>query len=156
MAADGIQHAGGFDDLFGSTVARSIEGAAVREPVSARRSAPEPERQPVRVLVFSTGDRVIVDRPCVLGRNPRPPVESGETPPRLVTIAGHRVSRQHAAVTIDRWQTIIEDLDSANGTEVTIPGEPTRRLQARQPLSLVVGTRVVLANDVSFVLEEVA
>lgn len=155
MSADEIQYDGGFDDLFGSTVARSIEGAAVREPVT-RRSALERERQPVRVLIFSNGDRVIVDRPCVLGRNPRSPLESDHAPRRLVTVAGRRVSRQHASVTIDRWQTIIEDLNSVNGTEVTIPGEPTRRLRAGQPLGLVVGTRVDLASDVSFVVEEVA
>ena len=151
------QSDGGFDQLFGSTVARSIEGAAVRESVGARpRSALERDQQPPRVLIFSTGQRVLVDRPVVLGRSPKPTTESNQTSPRLVTLSGPLLSRQHAEIRIDRWQTIIDDLNSVNGTEVTIPGEPTRRLQPGLPISLVVGTRVDLASEVSFVLEEVA
>lgn len=151
------QSDGGFDQLFGSTVARSIEGAAVRESVGARlRSALEGDQQPPRVLIFSTGQRVLVDRPVVIGRSPKPTTESNQTSPRLVTLTGRRLSRQHAEIRIDRWQTIIDDLNSFNGTEVTIPGEPTRRLQPGLPISLVVGTRVDLASEVSFVLEEVA
>ncbi len=108
------------------------------------------------MLIFSTGQRVLVDRPVVLGRSPKPTTESNQTSPRLVTLNGPLLSRQHAEIRIDRWQTIIDDLNSVNGTEVTIPGEPTRRLQPGLPISLVVGTRVDLASEVSFVLEEVA
>ncbi|MDJ0770269.1 MAG: FHA domain-containing protein [Ilumatobacter sp.] len=140
-----------FDAMFGHTIVRAVEDAAVRdEPAGADR------RDPLGVLIFSTGDRVVVDRPLVLGRNP----QSGDAPPdpeaRLVKVAGAAVSRRHAAVRLDHWQAFIHDLGSANGTHVTLPGRAPQRIEPGEPVSLVPGATVELGGDVSFVVEEVA
>ncbi len=142
-----------FDAMFGHTVVRSVEAAAVRPggpPAAGRVAGPDP--RPVGVLVFSTGERVVVDRPLVLGRNPHAEPDAA----RPVKVAGAGVSRRHAAITVDRWCAEIDDLGSANGTEVTLPGGAPCRLAPGRPVGLVAGTRVDLAGEVSFVVEDVA
>jgi pSer/pThr/pTyr-binding forkhead associated (FHA) protein len=145
-----------FDECFGPTLARSIEGAAVRE--NERPSNGEARRheadEPRPVLIFSNGDRVAVDRPVIVGRNPIHIHEGSED--RLIRLPGERLSRQHAMIRIDRWQTIVEDLGSRHGTTVTSPGRSPRHLGPHQPVGLVAGTRVELADAVSFVLEQLA
>jgi hypothetical protein len=146
-----------FDTIFGCTVARSVEAASVRGgdvPRSPRCAGVE--RPPLAVLLFSTGERIIVDRPLLLGRNPRADRGSHVEAPRLVKLPGPGVSRRHAAITIDRWRAHIDDLGSANGTEVTLPGLTPRRLAPGHPVGLVAGTHVDLGGDVSFVVEDVA
>jgi hypothetical protein len=133
-----------FDAMFGHTVVRSVEAAAVR---------PEPAQPaPLGVLVFSTGERVLVDRSLVLGRSPTAELDRA----RPVKLAGAGVSRQHAVVTVDRWQACVDDLGSSNGTEVTLPGAMPQRVRPGHPIGLVTGARVDLGGDVSFVLEDVA
>ncbi len=146
-----------FDTIFGCTVARSVEAAAVRGG-DVPRPAPGTgvERPPMGVLLFSTGERILVDRPLLLGRNPRVDHESHAEAPRLVKLPGRGVSRRHAAITIDGWRAHIDDLGSSNGTEVTLPGLMPRRLAPGHPVGLVAGTHVDLGGDVSFVVEDVA
>lgn len=136
-----------FDAMFGNTIVRTVESAAVRD-----RGTADPA--PLGVLVFSTGERVLVDQPLVLGRNPEPVAELGRA--RLVKLPGAGVSRRHAAITVDRWRACIDDLGSSNGTAVTPPGRPSQRVRPGQPVDLVTGARVDLGGDVSFVVEAVA
>jgi hypothetical protein len=143
-----------FDAMFGHTVARSVEAAAVRDgsPADVGRSP----RRALGVLLFSTGERIVVDQPLVLGRNPRVDRTEAGVEPRLVKLPGAGVSRRHAAITIDRWRAQIDDLGSANGTEVTLPGRPPQQVAPGRPVGLVAGARVDLGGDVSFVVEDVA
>ncbi len=145
-----------FDDLFGPTLTLSIEGAAVREHERPTRGAARCNEadEPRPVLIFSTGDRVAVDRPVIIGRNPIRIHEGAED--RLIRLPGERLSRQHAMIRIDRWQTILEDLGSRHGTTVTSPGRSPRHVGPHQPVGLVAGTLVELADAVSFVLERLA
>jgi FHA domain len=145
-----------FEVLFGHTVARSVESAAVRPGDDARAT-----RAPLGVLVFATGERVVVDRPIVLGRNPRPGDvgdvgDAGDATPRLVKLALAGVSRRHAAIRLDRWTASIADLGSVNGTTVAMPGRPATRLRPGNPIDLVVGAVVDLGGEVSFTVEEAA
>ena len=135
--------------LFGRTAISTVEDAAVRP------GAEQGTDIPLGVLVFSTGERVLIDRPMVLGRNPKPPADPSP-PTRLVTIASPWVSRRHAAILVDRWHASIDDLGSSNGTRITCPGEAPVQVVAGSPASLVVGAVVDLGADVSFVVEEVA
>jgi len=108
------------------------------------------------VLLFSTGERVVVDKPLLLGRNPQAGGETAGDSPKLVKLPGSAVSRRHAAITVDRWRAHIDDLGSANGTELTLPGSAPQRLAPGRPVGLVTGARVDLGGAVSFVVEEVA
>lgn len=142
-----------FDELFGHTVARSVEDAAVRTTGADRRAV----QGPLGVLVFSTGERVIVESTMVLGRNPTVLDEpSNGDRVRLVKVASPGVSRQHAAIRVDRWQATIEDLGSSNGTRIASPGRSATQLAPGLPAELVTGAVVDLGGDVSFVVEEIA
>jgi len=145
-----------FEALFGRTVERSVEQAAVRV-VDADRDR---GRAPFGVLVFSNGERVIADRTIVLGRNPHRcedgAVASEVSRLRRVVLPAPAVSRRHAVVHVDRWHAAIDDLGSSNGTWVTLPGGAPRRVRAGQPVDLVPGAVVDLGGDISFAVEEVA
>jgi len=136
-------------DAFLGRTATEAGGAASVPPCVDRGTG-----NPLGVLVFSTGERVLIDRPMVLGRNPKPPAEPAP-PTRLVTIASPGVSRRHAVILVDRWHATIDDLGSSNGTRITCPGEAPVPVVAGSPAGLVVGA-VVDLGDVSFVVEEVA
>ena len=45
------------------------------------------------------------------------------------------------------------DQDSLNGTEVQLPGKQPEQLRPHVPMAIVVGTRIVLANEVTLKLE---
>lgn len=153
LAAEAIDPTDPFEVLFGHTVPRSVEAAAVR-PYEAERSAPTA----LGVLVFSTGDRVMVDRPIVLGRNPRQvgDVQPDAPRPRLVELALAGISRRHAVIRPDRWSASIDDLGSANGTFVALPGRPAVPVRPGHPVELVPGAVVDLGGEVSFTVEEAA
>lgn len=161
-----------FDALFGHTVVRSVESAAIR-PVEQPSG-----RSAVGVLVFSTGQRLVLDTNVLLGRNPRPDTAAGTThgtpydprhdprhdlrndarddAPRLLKVAHPGVSRRHAAITVDRWIATIRDLGSVNGTTVTVPGGAAVPLRPGEPCDLPIGACVELGTDVSFTVEEAA
>ena len=111
------------------------------------------------VLVFSTGERVLLDRDAVLGRNPHPPrrlAAGPETEPRLVRLRAAGVSRQHAIVRLDGGRLMIDDLGSANGTRVTAPGSIATVVVPGVSSMLLPGSLVELGVGVSFVVDAVA
>lgn len=142
-----------FESLFGQTMPRSVEAAAVRAD-----DVGEPHgRAPLGVMVFSTGERVVVDRSMVLGRNPHAMDGHGsDAAMRRVKLSSPGVSRQHAIVRVDRWHASIDDLGSSNGTWVEPPGGPVTTVRPGHPVDLVPGAIVDLGGAVSFALEEVA
>ena len=141
-----------FELLFGHTITRKVESAAVR-PIADERAP----RAALGVLVFGSGERVVVDRTLVLGRNPRPVDEAPQgSPTRLVKLPQPGVSRRHAVIRLDRWTATIDDLGSANGTTVTSPTGALTDLRPGHPVELGVGDVVVLGGDVSFVVQVAA
>ena len=150
IVAVGTEPPDPFELLFGHTVVRSVESAAIRPSVADRTP-----HTALGVLVFATGERVVVDRPIVLGRNPNP-VDDDAPHPRLVTLSQPGVSRRHAAIRVDRWTASIDDLGSANGTTIALPGRPAVALRPGHPVDLQAGAVVDLGGEVSFVVEEAA
>lgn len=122
---------------------------------SAPVSVPRP---PLGVLVFSNGERVVADRTVLIGRNPRVSGTLTGELPRIVKLesAGQGLSRTHAEVRIEGWQMLLEDLQSTNGTEVTLPGQATRRLHAGDPVALVPGATVDFGDELQCTVEVVS
>jgi hypothetical protein len=125
-------------------------------------AAPVPQQQPVEMprptlgqLRLSTGGVVPLDRPLILGRNPRIPAGYASEQPNLVRLPDPNkdVSGQHLEVSLDYWNVVVRDLGSTNGTEVVLPGELPVVLRANDPVIIEPGTRVVLASTISFVFE---
>jgi hypothetical protein len=107
------------------------------------------------VLKLSTGDVVTLDRGVILGRAPQPPDANTPDRPHVVRLAspGNDISRTHVEIKLDGWHVLVTDLDSTNGTTVTLPGETMRRLRPNDQQVIEPGTIVGLADEVTFTYE---
>ncbi|MFN8074065.1 MAG: FHA domain-containing protein [Kineosporiaceae bacterium] len=111
---------------------------------------PEPMPRPdLGTLRLSTGQSVVLDRPVILGRAPRAQGRVGELP-QLLTLSSpeQEISSSHLELRIEGWQVFAVDLDSLNGTVVTLPGRAPVRLRAQSPVLIVPGTTIDLPDDV--------
>ena len=97
-------------------------------------------RPPLGVLILGDGSVCQVDADYVIGREPTldSAVADGRARPLRLMGASGVVSRIHARVELDGWQVFLTDLNSANGTQVLMPGE-------QNPTSLQPGVRTPLA-----------
>lgn len=134
----------------GGTSCRRCLAPLPRDPV------PVP-RPPLGILRLSLGDVISLDRGVVMGRNPRTDVADiagldGEERPHIVKLsaADGDVSRTHLSVSLDGWQVLVTDLNSTNGTIVTLPGRDPQQLQPGEPTPIRPGTVVTLAEGIEF------
>jgi hypothetical protein len=106
-------------------------------------------------LLFSNGTEVKLDRPVIVGRLPKAERVSARELPQLITVPSpdKDISRNHVEVRIDGWHVLVVDLESTNGTVVTIPGQPPERLRSGEEQPIVPGTVVTIADEVTFVYE---
>jgi FHA domain len=106
------------------------------------------------VLRLSVGDMISLDRDVVMGRNPKldAPGADGEERPHVVRLSGEDgdISRTHLRVTLDGWHVLVTDLNSTNGTLVTLPGREPEQLRPGQPVPIKPGTVVTLADGIDF------
>lgn len=112
-------------------------------------------RPPLGTLRFSTGSTVLLDRPVLIGRAPEVARVTGPELPHLVSVPSpdHEISRNHVEVRLEGWHVLVADLNSTNGTTVTLPGAPPQRLHPGEATLIIPGTTVSLGDDVSFSLE---
>jgi FHA domain len=116
---------------------------------------PVPVLRPVLgVLRLSLGDVITLDRGVLMGRNPRTDFAGtdGEERPHVVKLpsAGGDISRTHLRVTLDGWHVLVTDLNSTNGTLVTLPGREPQQLRPSEPVPIQPGTVVTLADGIDF------
>lgn len=110
---------------------------------------------PVAVLVLSTGERLEVDRPVVLGRDPQPRRFTTTEQPRLVTVASpqQEISSTHLEVRpgtgADHGSAVVTDLGSTNGTVLTQPGLPAEPLHPGIPVQLLPGAVIDLGDGLT-------
>ena len=122
---------------------------------------PVPVPRPVLgVLRLSLGDVITLDRGVLMGRNPRTDFAGAESfggsaggeRPHVVKLptGDGDISRTHLRVTLDGWHVLVTDLNSTNGTLVTLPGRETLQLRPGEPLPIQPGTVVTLADGIDF------
>lgn len=95
-----------------------------------------------------------VEGTFILGR--RPSVDRvTDTVPRLVELPSPEqdLSRNHVRVNVEGWHVLVTDLGSKNGTVVIPPNEPPQRLHADRPVMITPGTRLVLAEVMTYRFE---
>ena len=130
-------------------------GATCRRCGAPLPHDPVPVPRPVLgVLRLSFGDVITLDRGVLMGRNPRTDFAgtNGEERPHVVKLpsAGGDISRTHLRVTLDGWHVLVTDLNSTNGTLVTLPGHDPQQLRPGEPMPVQPGTVVTLAEGIEF------
>jgi hypothetical protein len=94
-----------------------------------------------------------------MGRAPEAPANgNAATQPHVVKLASpeNDISRNHLEIRLDGWHVLVVDLDSVNGTVVTLPGQAPQRLRPNNGVAIEPGTLVTLADEISFVYEVIA
>lgn len=130
-------------------------GPACRRCAAPLPADPVPVARPVLgILRLSLGDVITLDRGVLMGRNPRPDFAGadGEERPHVVKLplADGDVSRTHLRVSLDGWHVLVTDLNSTNGTLVSLPGHEPQKLRPGEPTLIQPGTVVTLADGVDF------
>lgn len=128
--------------------------------VCRRCGAPLPQdtvivpRPVLGVLRLSVGDEITLDRDVVMGRSPRADFTGadGEERPHVVKLpsADGDISRTHVRVSLDGWHVLVTDLNSTNGTLVTLPDRDPEQLRPGEPTPIQPGTVVTLADGIDF------
>ncbi|GMA94053.1 hypothetical protein GCM10025881_08770 [Pseudolysinimonas kribbensis] len=168
--------------LFGDTVYRTISGDSVRIPnpdparpgdhdgrtvlvdeleehEPAEPPAVAAASGPVLALELPGGDVEPLTRPVLVGRSPSDPGhDASGGPPRLVVVAAgdKDISRTHARIEVAGGAVVVTDLDSKNGTSVTMPGAAPRRLRAGEPAVVLPDTVIDLGGGVMMTVRETA
>ena len=130
-------------------------GATCRRCGAPLPHDPVPVPRPVLgVLRLSFGDVVTLDRGVLMGRNPRTDFAGtgNEERPHVVKLpsADGDISRTHLRITLDGWHVLVTDLNSTNGTLVTLPGHDPQQLRPGEPMPIQPGTVVTLAEGIDF------
>jgi pSer/pThr/pTyr-binding forkhead associated (FHA) protein len=106
------------------------------------------------VLRLSLGDVIALDRGVVMGRSPRTDFAGldGEERPHVVKLpsADGDISRTHLRITLDGWHVLVTDLNSTNGTLLTLPGHEPQQLRPGEPVPMQPGSVVMLAEGIDF------
>ncbi|WBU39234.1 FHA domain-containing protein [Homoserinibacter sp. YIM 151385] len=106
-------------------------------------------------LVFADGRVEALDQPVVIGRAPAVSKESGGRLPRLVAISDDQdVSRTHVRVALEGDTVVVTDLNSRNGTVVTLPGKSPQQLRGGEPAAVLGGTLIDLGGGVVITVRE--
>ena len=107
------------------------------------------------VVALPNGVREVLDEPLVFGRAPSVAGVPGGQVPRLVTLSGgdNDISRSHLRVELEGDTVVVTDLNSKNGTRVTLPGGAPVRLRAGEPTPVIVGTVVDVGGVVDLTVE---
>ncbi|MGC0142327.1 FHA domain-containing protein [Pseudactinotalea sp. Z1732] len=123
---------------------------AVGEDTVLAGAGSQPARV-VPVVVISTGQRVELDRPALLGRAPEATRFEGPVAPHLVAVPSPQqdISRTHVELKPEGDHVVVTDLRSTNGTVVTLPGAEARRLHPAEAIPVGAGAVIDLGDGVT-------
>lgn len=116
----------------------------------------EPVRVPrpsLGIVRMPNGDRLELNAPVIVGRNPRADRMNGSAQPHLVPLSQGHVSGMHLELRLEDWNVLAVDLHSTNGTFLRRQGEAPVRLGERPEL-LVTGDVLDLGHGVQLVVEQ--
>lgn len=145
------------DELHDGETVMTSDIAKIRGRRAPKRAPDAPAPQQAVVLVISPGGaREPLVGPVLIGRSPSVSKVSGGQIPRLLTVgtADQDISRNHAQLTLEGDTVVVTDLHSRNGTTITLPGKPTQKLRAGEPMSIIVGTVVDFGGGVTLTVEK--
>jgi hypothetical protein len=145
--ACGIGHVNRVDAPYCSACGRRLQGTVNLV------SGPRPS---LGTLIFDDGSAFGLEHGYVIGRDPAgdPAVRSGVAHALPLDDPERAVSRVHAEIRLDGWDTLIVDRGSANGTHVAVPGGTAwQRLAPDVPVVLADGWSVAIGRR-TFVFQQ--
>jgi hypothetical protein len=145
--ACGVGHVNRIDAPYCSSCGRRLQGTV------SLVSGPRPS---LGTLIFDDGSAFGLDHGYVIGREPTidPAVRDGTAHPLALDDPERAISRVHAEIRLDGWDTLVVDRGSANGTHVAVPGESSwQRLTPDMPVVLGDGWSVAVGRR-TFVFQQ--
>lgn len=145
--ACGIGHVNRLDARYCSACGRRLQGTVNLV------TGPRPS---LGTLIFDDGSAFGLEHGYVLGREPDTDsvVVSGTAHALALTDPERGISRIHAEVRLEGWDTLIVDRGSANGTHVAVPGGASwQRLVPDVPVALGDGWSVAVGRR-TFVFQQ--
>ncbi|WP_460370425.1 FHA domain-containing protein, partial [Actinocorallia lasiicapitis] len=109
-------------------------------------------RPPLGLLLLDDGTTFRLDTDYVIGRSPEPAPEVAgglARPVRLTDLEGS-VSRRHIKISLDQWDVRLTELGSVNGTFLTEPDRPQRRLQPGESVIVPPGSVIQVGAQRTF------
>ncbi|HLT84937.1 MAG TPA: FHA domain-containing protein, partial [Phototrophicaceae bacterium] len=108
-------------------------------------------------LVLSTGPRIEMDRPVLLGRAPEAARFAGSEVPRLVSVSNPErdISATHVEIRPAGGHVVVTDMNSTNGTVVHLPDQPSFRLQPGTGVPVAAGAVIELGTGVEVTVQPV-
>ncbi|QGN34717.1 FHA domain-containing protein [Microlunatus sp. Gsoil 973] len=112
-------------------------------------------RSVLGVLLPSSGGRIEVDRPVVIGRSPAANRVSGDQLPRLLTVPSpsHDISRTHVQVAPENGRMVVTDLNSTNGTILVFPDGRRTDLRPGVGVPVEVGSVIDLGDGITIAVD---
>lgn len=134
---------------LGDTVVRGTSRPTSRPKVPELPPVPAALRPRHRVRV-GLAEAVELDRPVLIGRNPRPARVASGAAPRLVTVpsADGGISATHLELREQGAIVVATDMRTLNGSEVRVPGSPVQALQRGASVVVTPGTRIDLGEGI--------
>lgn len=145
--ACGVGHVNRVDAPYCSACGRRLQGTVNLV------AGPRPS---LGTLIFDDGTAFGLEHGYVIGREPGndPAVRSGAAHALPLDDPERAVSRVHAEIRLDGWDTLIVDRGSANGTHVAVPGASAwQRLAPDVPVALADGWSVAIGRR-TFVFQQ--
>jgi len=106
----------------------------------------------IRHYEVRIGESVLsaLEVPVILGRRPRAPRIIQNVSPRLIVVnsPGKLVSGSHLGIRQLGSSLIVTDLHTTNGSMVTIPGLPARRMRQDESVVVTAGTQVDIGDGI--------
>src|SRR5690606_30571536 len=118
---------------------------------------PAVRAEPGVELVLSTGPRIEVDRPVLLGRAPEAARSAGSAVPRPVSVPNpeRALTATHVEIRPAGGHVVVTDMTSTNGTVVHLPDQPSFRLQPGTGVPVAAGAGIELGTGVEVTVQPV-
>lgn len=118
-------------------------------------SAPPADEPPRTELVLSTGVRVEMVRPVLIGRAPEAARFAGGETPRLMSVPNLDVSGTHVEIRPAGEHVVVTDMNSTNGTVVHPPAQPAFRLQPGTGVPVAPGAVIEIGEGLTIRVEPI-
>jgi len=134
---------------LGDTIVKGVVPRAQKPAVLDLPPVPAALRPHYRIRV-GDGEPIELDRPAHVGRRPRLTRVPSSVQPRLVTVDSPDggISATHLELREQGAAIVATDMRTLNGSEVRVPGSPSRTLRRGESVVVTPGTRIDLGEGV--------